>query len=144
MHGSCILGRLFDAQGDYQAAIGELRVAIGLNPSYALARHALGHALHFSGDPAAAIPELELAERLSPRDPILWTTQQLRGVAFIALRQFEDALAAAEDAIRHPQAGFWAHATKTTALASLGRIDEAKSAIQKVFELKPDFSIPYV
>ena len=37
----CTLGRALDAQGDYSAAIAELRIALELNPSFALAHSAL-------------------------------------------------------------------------------------------------------
>jgi len=53
-----------------------LRRAIELNPNLAFARGYLGVAHAFGGDYSAAIPQLEEAVRLSPRDPLLviWHT----------------------------------------------------------------------
>ena len=43
-------------------------------------------------------------------------------------------------AIRRPGAGFWPYAHLATALGRLGRIEEAQPVIDKLRELKPDFS----
>ncbi len=43
-------------------------------------------------------------------------------------------------AIRHPAARYWPHATLASALALLDRREEAKIALDKLLEVKPDFS----
>ncbi len=46
----------------------------------------------------------------------------------------------ARRAIRHPAATFWPHAALASALALLDRPEEAKIALHKLLEVKPDFS----
>jgi hypothetical protein len=43
-------------------------------------------------------------------------------------------------AIRHPAATFYPHATLVAALALLDRREEAKIALNKLLQIKPDFS----
>jgi adenylate cyclase len=42
------------------------------------------------------------------------------------------------------ETGYWAHAVKASALANLGRIDEAKRALALAIEAKPDLSIGFL
>jgi len=136
----CALGRILTTQGDYPAAIAELRAALELTPSFALAHYGLGIALMFYGQAAEAVPELEMAARLSPHDPYMWLFEMNRAAARIALGQFEDAERLGRSAIRRPGAGFWAYAHLASALGNLGRIEEARPVLEKLFELKPEFS----
>ncbi len=46
----------------------------------------------------------------------------------------------ARRAIRYPAASFWPYAILASALALLDRREEAKSALDKLLEIKPDFS----
>ncbi len=52
----------------------------------------------------------------------------------------EAAVGDARRAIRHPAAPFWPHAHLALALALLDRREEAKIALDKLLEIKPDFS----
>ena len=134
------LGRVQTLRGEYDAAIAELRTAIDLNPSSALARHGLGLALMLTGQLDEAISELDEAIRLTPRDPYVWAFYAYRAWASVLLGDYEAAVEDARRAIRHPAANFWPHGFLASALALVGRREEAKIALDKLLELKPDFS----
>jgi len=134
------LGRVQTLRGEYDAAIAELRTAIDLNPSSALARHGLGLALMLTGQLDEAISEFDAAIRLSPRDPYVWAFYAYRAWASVLLGDYEAAVEDARRAIRHPAANFWPHGFLASALALVGRREEAKIALDKLLELKPDFS----
>jgi len=70
----------------------------------------------------------------------MWLFEMNRAAARIALGQFEDAERLGRSAIRRPGAGFWAYAHLASALGNLGRIEEARPVLEKLFELKPEFS----
>ncbi len=123
----CTLGRTLSVQGDYPAAIAELRAALDLNPSFALAHYALGLALLASGQGAQqALRELAAARQLSPHDPYMWLFEMQTANAHISLGQFEEAEHFARSAMRRPGAGYWAYAALASALGNLGRIEEAR------------------
>ncbi len=138
------LGRALTAQGNHPAAIGELRTALDLNPSFAQAHHGLGVALMLHGQAAEAIPELVSAARLSPHDPYMWLFEAVGAAAHIVLGKFDEAERLGRSAIRRPGAGFWAYGALASALGSLGRIEEARPALDKLLELNPDFSPEWV
>jgi len=137
------LGRVQTLRGEYDAAIAELRTAIDLNPSLALAHYGLALTLMLAGKPGDAIPEYDTAMRLSPRDPLIWAFFSSRGWARLSLRDYEAAVEDAQRAIRHPTVQFNVYAVLASALAHLGRREEAKVALDKLLEINPDFS-PYV
>ena len=134
------LGRVQTLRGEYDAAIAELRTAIDLNPSLALGHFGLGQALMQRKQFDEAISEYDRAIRLSPRDPMVTGFYDLRARARLLLGDYETAVEDARHAIRHPAAIFWPHATLASALAHLDRREEAKIALDKLLEIKPDFT----
>ena len=84
-------------------------------------------------------------ERLSPRDPLLWASIVVRALACILVARYEDAIAYSDRCYHFPTpSGYWPHATKAAALAQLGRISEAKAAIELALKEKPDLSVSYI
>jgi adenylate cyclase len=139
--GHFALGRVQILQGEYDTAITEMRTAIDLNPSSAIAHSGLGLALAFAGRWDQAISQYDKAIRLSPRDPIVWMFYTVRAVARISLLQYEVAVEDAQRAIGHPSANFWPYTNLAAALALLDRHEEAKNALDKLLEVKPDFTL---
>ena len=134
------LGRVQILRGEYDSAIAELRTAIDLNPSSALARYGLGMALLLTEQLGEAISELDTAIRLSPRDPFAWAFYTTRAAALFFFGDYEAVVEDTRRAIRHPAASFWPYAWLASALALLDRPEEAKIALDKLLEVKPDFS----
>jgi adenylate cyclase len=139
----CALGRLYGWMGvaHYDAAIIELKIAIDINPSFALAHFGLAHALTHAGHLDEALAELDDTLRLSPHDPYLWLFETLRGNALIMMNEYEQALPWIERATRHGNAGFWAYEKLASCLGHLGRRREAKGALQQLLVMKPDYSL---
>ena len=77
---------------------------------------------------------------MSPRDPFAFGFYSVRSLARLLSRNYEVAVEDARRAIRHPAATFWPHANLASALALLDRREEAKIALEKLLELKPDFT----
>ena len=61
---------------DLTPALADVRRSTELNPSFAFGHSVTGLILNFMGKPKEAIPHLEIAERLSPRDPTAWLMMQ--------------------------------------------------------------------
>jgi adenylate cyclase len=134
------LGRIQGLRGEHDAAIEELCTAIDLNPSLALAHLGLAMALWLSEQPEEAIAECDAAIRLSPRDPVKWAFFGVRASAQLFLRDYKAAVEDARRSIQNPAASYHPHATLASALAHLDRRDEAKIALDKLLEIKPDYS----
>jgi adenylate cyclase len=122
-----------------------LSKSVSLNPNFALGHAGLGYGLAVGGDPERGLESLELALRLSPRDPFLAIyAPTVRYMALFALGRYEEVVAVCRStAERYPNhAGAWR--LMTVSLGMLGRIDEAKAALARTRVLHPDLSCAHV
>jgi adenylate cyclase len=138
------VGRVQSLRREYEESIAELTTALDFNPSFAQAHLGLGFVFTMSGRMQEAIPHLEKAVRLSPRDPRLWSFLNVRALAHHLMGQYEDALEWASKAVRQPNAGHWTIAHVAAALGHLGRIEEARAAVSELLRRNPEFSCSFV
>lgn len=138
--GHAVLGRILLLQGEHDASIAAYETSLDLNPNYANAHYGLAFALCFTGQPEEAMRELDEAQRLSPHDPLLWAFMAIKSFALSLLRRYDEALLWAKRAQQTPSATVWAHFTEVVALAHLGRIEEAREALEQAYKVKADLS----
>jgi adenylate cyclase len=87
-----VSGLSLSAGGHHDRALGELKTALDLNPSFALGRMAHGWALLRAGEFDAAIGESGQALRLSPIDSFSGFYSAIHGLALLGAEKFDDAL----------------------------------------------------
>jgi len=139
------IGRIHMMQGDHDASIGALQTSIDLNPSFSQAYHGLGMAMTLAGRLDEARAALAQSDLLSPRDPILWASTVVHGLADVLSGDTVSALAMAQKALQMPRAkGYWPHVVNAAALAQAGRIEEARKAVQTALHELPSLSISYL
>jgi len=139
------IGRIHMMEGRHDDSIAALEKAIELNPSFAQSHHGLGMALTLAIRLDEAKAALHMAERLSPRDPILWASTVVHSLACILSRDYEEGLKWARKTIQNPRAkGYWPQAALAANLAHLGQMDEARAAVAAALEAKPDLSLSYL
>jgi adenylate cyclase len=115
--------------------------AVALNPNRALAWEQRGWTYQIAGQPEEAIRSFERAIRLSPFDPWLFSRFTGLGVTFIGVGRFDEAVAAAKNALQHNQTYGEAYLCLAAALAHLGRDTEARKTVTQLLEIDPDFRI---
>jgi adenylate cyclase len=124
-------------QGDHEGGLTAARQALAISPNYAGAHHALGRALLFSARPQEALEAIRKAIRLDPYDPLQPLRSLSIAIAHYLLREYEAAVDAAKQVLRsypdHPLAYRWLAA----ALGQVGRLDEAKEALEKAIAIAP-------
>ncbi|MBT5353235.1 MAG: tetratricopeptide repeat protein [Rhodospirillales bacterium] len=138
------LGRVLTARQEHETAIANCDLALTLNPSYASAHFGRAHSLWHLGRPEEAIVSHDRAMRYSPRDPLMWAFMASKAIALILLNRYEEALEWARKGQQQPQNAVWTYMPEVSALALLGRIDEAKIALERVYTIKPDAAISFV
>jgi adenylate cyclase len=115
--------------------------AIEVSPSFAPAIGIKGAELALLGKPEQSIEKISEAIRLSPRDGMMvfW----LMGLfwAYQALERYDDAVATAKQAIRLAPQNPTFRRQLASALAWLGRIEEARSAVEDYLALEPTHTI---
>jgi TolB-like protein/Flp pilus assembly protein TadD len=138
------LGRAHSLRRAYAEAIVELEHAIELNPSFAQAHFALGHTLLWSGRKREAIGLSDRAERLSPRDPHLWTFHHSRAQALFLLGDLEEAEEFGIKATQQPNATYWPFATLAATLGMSGQLTKASAVVKELLRRKPDYNCRYI
>lgn len=136
-----VLGRALSLRRRYDEATLELETALELNAGFAQAWFALGFNLAWSGRPAEALPLLEKAALLSPRDPHLWTFHHLSAMSCLILGRLDEAAAFIRKAVRPSNATYWPFVTQA-AIAGM-RMDSAEiaKAREALLSRRPDYSI---
>jgi adenylate cyclase len=122
-------------------SLSELKVAIENDPNLAAAYGLYGLIQIFVGKAAETIPNIEIALRLSPRDPFrnLWEGNICHANAHMA--EWEKAIEWCEKSIA-TNATFWIpYVDLIAANGWLGRDSDARRAIAGLLKLKPGFTV---
>ncbi|HEX5211556.1 MAG TPA: winged helix-turn-helix domain-containing tetratricopeptide repeat protein [Pseudolabrys sp.] len=136
------LGLAFMQHNQLGDSIAEHQMAIELNPNSSFARWSFGYALFRADRPQEALKEFDLALRLSPRDPATWSYLTLKSGTLYQLGRYEEAVACARSAMRHPTAdSAWPAVHLTAALGQLDRPDEAAAPIDRLVKRRLHFTV---
>ncbi len=138
------LALALNARGDHQGAREQAEQALALCPNLAAAHGALGVVLAYAGQPQAGLAALEACIRLDPRAPSLVNRLNQVALAHYFCRDYEAAVEAAGRAIRSFPAFPSPYRWLAAALGELGRIAEAKAALDKAIAISPasfDFQV---
>jgi adenylate cyclase len=79
--------------------------------------------------------------RLSPLDPLQFGIIAMIGLAKLGLGHFEEAVMAARKSIGKHPTFMPAHCCLASALAHLGRKEDASKAVRHILQLQPDFRV---
>jgi len=129
---------------DHASACNDLKTALKIVPSNALALMVLGATHAWSNKPDEALPYFDEAERISPKDPVLWLSLMGRSLAHLVKGEFENAVSMGKRAIAIPNVPIAPHQFHVAALGHLGRHKEAKAAVDAMLQLNPDFRLSFV
>jgi adenylate cyclase len=133
----CALGFTEFIAKNPDAAIAHYRRAIELNPNFALAHGYLSCQLGYAGEAEAAIETGHNAIRLSPRDPELFHFHVGIGTGHFIAERYEEAVAWANKVIAERPETPAGHRLLAASLAQLGRIEEARRAMEDVLSMTP-------
>ena len=78
---------------------------------------------------------VEFARRVGPEGHV-----HALDINLTLLRRYDDALVWAKKAQQWPSAPVWAYFSEVVPLAHLGRVEEAREALERAFTVKPDLS----
>jgi adenylate cyclase len=138
--GHVALAGAYSLIADRDRTIAAAERAIQLNPSSAQALSALGAAQGISGRPEEAIRNLVKAQRLSPRDPRMWSFLDGLAHAHFAAGRYEEAGNFAQQVLQQKPDYSFGHFLIAATRAHQGRLDEARTALAAGLRLQPEFS----
>jgi adenylate cyclase len=135
------LGHIHRQRLELQDAVAEFQNAIALNPNFAFAHTHLGLALCFLGQSEDALVELDMAERLSPRDFQAGLNDIGRAIACFVSGRHRDGIGFAKKAVRQSPHSAGAHHLVVVNCALAGALAEARTALQALKRLEPDLAL---
>jgi tetratricopeptide (TPR) repeat protein len=115
--------------------------AISLNPNSALALTNAGWLKTYLGLTESAIPDFELAKRLSPGDPGLYRLNTGLCCALVLQGDFLAAIEAGREAMADNPNYVPAHRILASALALAGRTEEARRVVEKMLQLDASITV---
>jgi adenylate cyclase len=115
--------------------------AVTLNPNSAYCWDRSGWVRTYVGHSEMAVEHFERAARLSPLDPTAYHRLSGEAIALLQLRRFDQAVAAASEALRLNPAYTTPFRPLAAALAHMGRLDEAQAVAHRLLQVEPSFTI---
>ena len=113
--------------------------ALDLSPNHSLAKANLGMILTYAGEPEAAIGVFKEAMRLSPIYPGWFLSELAR--AYFQTGRYEDAIAALQRRLRDDPVSGEALILLAASESAAGRAEQAKPALDKFLELRPNYTL---
>ncbi|MBW2282127.1 MAG: adenylate/guanylate cyclase domain-containing protein [Deltaproteobacteria bacterium] len=124
-------------RGDLEAMRADTSRALEQNPSEPMAHYWTAVVLTGSGRPDEAISQLELAMRLSPRDPWFFLFLESTGSAHFSAGRYAKAVEWTERSLRRRPDYAYGQVTRAASYAQLGRLEEARSAVRVLLAAQP-------
>jgi adenylate cyclase len=138
------LGYLAMLERRTEESIVAFRRAVELNPNSAVARHQLGRGLAFAGRSDEAIRELELAIRLSPRDPQRPLFDLNMALAHYFAGRFAESANLATPACKLRPDHWGGRRQLCASLAKAGRVAEARLELERLKKEHHELSIEWM
>ena len=133
------LSLAFNQTSQWELAIREARIAVDLNPSDPLAQLELGSTLDFSGRSEAGIASFKTAFALLPPHGKKNFHLCRFALGYLHARDYEGAVEWARNAISADPEYPSGYVILAASLAHLGRLSEARKALQGGEAIEPDF-----
>jgi len=135
------MGAAFFFRGQQAQAIASFRRAVQLAPGSVTALGNLGWFFALTGQPEEALTYLERVMRLSPRDPLMHRYLAATGWAHFAAGRHQEAIEWLERCRESKPDYNLAHRGLAASYAIVGRLEEARAALEEELRLEPDISI---
>jgi adenylate cyclase len=135
--GHVCMGWVLFLRGDCEGASAEVRQALAISPSFSNAHHLLGAVLLFASSPREGLEAFCESLRLDPHNLSRHVVLVQIAIAHYFLREYDAAVAAAQEAIRFFPEHPWSYRWLAAALGQAGRFEEAMQALQKAIIIAP-------
>ncbi len=138
-HAHWAVGAIYMQQREHELARQELSRAIEINPSFAHAYQYLGWTMVYDNEPEEGIRKVQLAQRLSPNDPVAWGMILIQAQAHVNMKAFAKAEKLARQA-KLLADNIPINCTILAASGHTGNTDDAETLINEVMEIAPGFT----
>jgi adenylate cyclase len=139
-----VLARAHTSAHEFAPAAPLLEKALKLDPNSSWAWQASGFTKTYLDRPDEAIEDFERSMRLSPIDPLNFLARIGIGIAHFWAERYEAAADVVRAAIGERPSAHWAYRIITAAYANLDRMEEARSAFERLMAAEPGTTLSAV
>ena len=136
------LSAIFTLKGQHDKAIEHGQLAVELAPNSADFKASLAKILMNAGRPQESIPLYKKAIRLNPYAPSGYYSNY--GYALWMMGQYEEALAAGEEARRRGPNDMFSHILTAAIYIELGRDKDARDSASEILKIKPNITLGWL
>lgn len=138
-----VIARVAAAQNNVSQALRSARQAVEHNENSSFANMTLGQALLAAKRAPEALIHIDRALRLSPRDPLRWMHEVVRGYTLFVEGRYDEAEKPLCSATLYENSGFWPHIHLANLYAHTGRIEQARAAVLDALAFQPNLTISH-
>ena len=118
--------------------------SIELNPSYPAGLMMAATARIHGGSPEQGLEMVTILIALSPQDPAIAWFYGLRAIGNFIMKNLSEAVDSARSAVRHRYGYLFGRLVLTAALSELEQLEAARSEMDQILEIHPDFSLRFL
>jgi TolB-like protein len=128
----------------FDDSLAEFEWALGLNPNFSMAQAYYGLTLSYCGRWQEALPSVQRAQRLSPRDPLAAVYCGIASYAHYAGRNYDEAMRLSREGIRQRGDFVGAHRVLVAAAGMAGQSELAAAALEELRRVQPNISLDWI
>lgn len=140
-YGHWSLARAQFLSGEHDSAMWSIDQSLVINPNYAHGHYARGFIGVHAGLAGLVAGDLDMAQRLSPFDPLRFAMESCRAIGLARLGDFEQAVQWAQRGLSKPNAHFHILAIAAACLQLAGRPAEARQNVEKLQIAHPGYDV---
>ncbi|WP_245287618.1 tetratricopeptide repeat protein [Bradyrhizobium elkanii] len=129
--------------GDPEAALPEYDTALEIDPNSPVAYGLKGIALISAGRAREAFSPVQIALRLSPKDPSAGTWHFFLCHAHLHVHQYKEAVEECRRSINLNKLNWFPHADLISAYGATGQLEMAQQMLAELNAIRPDFSVQW-
>jgi adenylate cyclase len=127
--------------GNPEDALSEFDAALEIDPNFPTAYAGRGQALITAGRAREAFFPLQLALRLSPKDPLAFLWHYNICHAHLHLHEYKEAVEECRRSINMNNSNWFTYTDLISAYATTGQLEQAGQMLAEMSELRPDFTV---
>ena len=117
--------------------------ALEINPNFPVAYASKGIALILSGRAREAFSPLQLALRLSPKDPVAVSWHWNLCHAHLHLHEYEEAIEECRRSINMNNSYWYGYVDLVSAYGATGQLEQARQSLTELNKIRPDFTVQW-
>jgi class 3 adenylate cyclase/TolB-like protein len=130
--------------GNPEGALPEYDAALEIDPNSPLAYGAKGTALITAGRAREAFSPLQIALRLSPKDPLATAWHFNLCHAHVHLRELNEAVEECRRSINLNKSYWWAYVDLISVYGATGQLEMARQTLAELNAIRPDFTVQWL